>query len=72
MQHTSYFAVLLQWGRDFNVAESSVSCSIHHTLQFCFNGAATLTSRRGGMFCMEALVGFWLQWGRDFNVAESC
>ena len=61
---------MLQWGRDFNVAESvgkgSLVCLCIHS----FNGAATLNvaeSLIGSILCPTHTL---LQWGRDFNVAE--
>ena len=61
----------LQWGRDFNVAERRYAHANHGVPEICFNGAATLTSRRAVSSSASLNMLPRLQWGRDFNVAES-
>ena len=60
----------LQWGRDFNVAERRYAHANHGVPEICFNGAATLTSRRAVSSSASLNMLPRLQWGRDFNVAE--
>ena len=61
---------MLQWGRNFIVAEILTSEGSKFPPYFCFNGAATLSLRKCGMFGNFVPGGWALQWGRNFIVAE--
>ena len=64
-------SIVLQWGRDREVADRYGPPRSHARLAARFNGAATVRSRIG-----LGTSGFWsiharLQWGRDREVADS-
>ena len=62
---------LLQWGRNFIVAETSkIVCAGTHGV-ICFNGAATLSLRKLELPFLVPSVASVLQWGRNFIVAET-
>jgi len=58
----------LQWGRDSSVAEIDMEKRARK-FSACFNGAATLQSRKSGARYAPTPAA-WLQWGRDSSVAE--
>ena len=59
----------LQWGRDSSVAEIGWLCGSGETRN-CFNGAATLQSRKCRFRSSGRTTYSTLQWGRDSSVAE--
>ena len=60
----------LQWGRDVIVAEMNIFTDSRPRLHTCFNGAATLSSRKSVAFRPGLPGEYVLQWGRDVIVAE--
>ena len=62
---------VLQWGRNFIVAETSRDRRRATDGSLCFNGAATLSLRKRSSPQAELGVISWLQWGRNFIVAET-
>ena len=61
---------LLQWGRNFIVAETSTQAGGTGTSSR-FNGAATLSLRKLMPTGINWTDETWLQWGRNFIVAET-
>ncbi len=60
----------LQWGRDSSVAEISPPSCPRARWSSCFNGAATLQSRKCVRRDPTEFGKGMLQWGRDSSVAE--
>ena len=61
---------LLQWGRNFIVAEIHIPQTGPMPALSCFNGAATLSLRKSSTALQPATPLHTLQWGRNFIVAE--
>ena len=62
---------LLQWGRNFIVAETRPCSKMSACVSPSFNGAATLSLRRPVMELQAQTAAIKLQWGRNFIVAET-
>ena len=62
--------VMLQWGRNFIVAEIAMRDRGSHASRYSFNGAATLSLRKFDAVRLYRRLMAVLQWGRNFIVAE--
>ena len=62
--------LMLQWGRNFIVAETA-NVALSVSPKACFNGAATLSLRKLCMAAWPLIDIKSLQWGRNFIVAET-
>ena len=62
---------LLQWGRNFAVAETRIIHRVDQLLSERFNGAATLQLRKHDARIDRCYDYGGLQWGRNFAVAET-
>ena len=61
---------VLQWGRNFIVAEINDTRNRPASTATGFNGAATLSLRKYKRACTSSPITTPLQWGRNFIVAE--
>ena len=62
---------LLQWSRNFSVADCSANELLRRKVHGRFNGAATFQLRIANIFFVIDYDVFpWLQWSRNFSVAD--
>ena len=66
-----FLVAMLQWGRNFAVAETMKALKSSQLTKASFNGAATLQLRKLFSAEFKHLNHAQLQWGRNFAVAET-